>query len=65
MENKIGVIPITLYKIIEGRKYQFIGVYPKDDNFISDLKRTHQRHGFVIEVTPYEYQNVKLWRRRK
>ena len=61
MKNKkFKFITVNIHKMIDGKKYQFMGVYPKNDDFISSMERTHNRIGFIIKVEPDEYDKRKI-----
>lgn len=67
MRNQFKFSSINIQKIIDGKKYQFMGIYPKNDDFISSMERTHNRIGFTIKVEPDEYDKrmIKMWSRRR
>lgn len=53
----------NISKIIDGKKYQLIGLYPRDDDLIFDMNRLHRKHGFALKVEDLGNQ-LKFWKRR-
>lgn len=56
--------PFSIYKMFDGKKYQFIGAYPKSDEFIWDIERIHKKHGFTLKVEPIEDNRIRLWKKK-
>lgn len=54
----------NIYKMIDGKKYQFMGLYPNEEDLQLDLERIHHKHGFALK---FELTNnkMKVWRRKK
>ena len=66
MKNKstFGINLTNIYKVIDGKKYQFMGVYPDKKELQLDLERVHRKHGFVIKFTKLD-EKMEVWRRKK
>jgi len=56
--------PFNIYKMFDGKKYQFVGGYPKNNEFIWDMKRIYKKHGFTLKIEPAENNKVRLWKRK-
>ena len=58
--------PYKLVREIDGHKYQFMGEYTYNPDFIYDIKRTSFKHGLIIKVKYFKPENkVELWSRKK
>lgn len=54
----------NLYKIIDGKKYQFMGLYPNKQELQLDLERIHRKHGFDLKFEK-DNEKMEVWRRNK
>ena len=57
--------PISVYKIFDGKKYQFLGLYPNKKELHFDLQRIHRKYGFDLKFENIDKYSTKVWRRRK
>ena len=57
--------PISVYKIFDGKKYQFLGLYPNRKELHFDLQRIHRKYGFDLKFESVDKCNTKVWRRKK
>jgi len=55
--------PMNIYRMIDGRKYQFMGLYPNVNELKTDLERIHRKHGFVVKFEDLSSKKMKVWRR--
>lgn len=62
--NGFGFDLFNVYKIFDDKKYQFIGSYPKSDEFIWDIKRIHKKHGFTLKVESIDNNRIRLWKQK-
>ena len=62
--NFTRINPMNIYKMIDGKKYQFMGLYPKEEDLQLDLERVHHKHGFILKFELLN-NNMKVWRRKK
>jgi hypothetical protein len=63
MQREFQFNPLNLYRIIDGKKYQFSGLYPANDELLADLQHVHWKHGFVLKCEK-ESNDMKVWRRK-
>jgi len=66
-KKQFKFITMNIHKMIDGKKYQFMGIYPKNDDFISSMERTHNKIGFVIKVEPddFDKKKIRMWSRKR
>ena len=62
-QKKLGFCLENVSKIFDGKKYQFIGVYPQNEDLVMDLRRIHKKHGFTLKIENYGNE-IKLWKRK-
>ena len=48
-KNFTRINPMNIYKMIDGKKYQFMGLYPNEGDLQLDLDRIHKKHGFILK----------------
>jgi len=60
-----NINPFNLYRMIDGKKYQFLGVYPINDDLKLDLERLHYKYGYMLKFENYKDGEMKVWRRQK
>jgi len=56
--------PFNLYRMIEGKKYQFMGLYPNKSELKLDLERIHNKYGYSLKFERSDFGTVKVWRRK-
>ena len=60
-----NINPFNLYRMIDGKTYQFLGVYPLNDSLKLDLERLHYKYGYMLKFENYKDNEMKVWRRQK
>jgi len=57
----------NIYQFIDGEKFKAIGTYPKNDEFVHDMKRIYRKYGYIIKVRPDTTNSnmIKLYWKKK
>jgi len=63
-QKTFALDPFNIYKMFDGKKYQFIGGYPKNNQLIWDIKRIYKKHGLSLKIETIENNSVRLWKRK-
>lgn len=61
MRNESNIFDIC--KIIDGKKYQFMGLYPYKEDLKLDLQRIHNKYGYSLKFEQDSLKTMKVWRR--
>ena len=51
-------------KMFNNKKYQLMGTYPNNKDFIEDIKRLHKKWGYEIRTERISTQHIKVWTRK-
>ncbi len=60
----LSIIPIS--KTFNGKKYQQMGIYPRKEEMLRDLKRWANKWNMMVEIENCEFEDkVRAWNRPK
>lgn len=62
--NGNGINLSNIYRVFDGKKYQFMGLYPNKEELKLDLERVHLKHGYKIIFEQSDSDQVNVWRRK-